>query len=326
MDFVIDSFGACVRRNGELFVVKVGEQTYEQSARKVRSLIITEGVLLSSDVIKLAMEHNIDVIFCDKQGEPIGLVWHATPSSTAKIRRQQLRIADNDQGVNWAKLWIRRKLENQISYLSDAREKRTRLSAALTEKIHTLQQIVTKIDAIEGTLDEMRGSLLGLEGSAGQCYWQAVNLLLPEQYHFNQRSRNPAQDEFNCLLNYAYGILYSKVTRACLIAGLDPYVGFIHTDNYNKESLVFDLIECYRIWADEVVLHLFATKGLVKEEWFFKLHNGLRLDQPGKHELIQNIGNFLTESILYKKRKVERQHIIQLDCHAFASELLELAS
>ena len=46
---------------------------------------------------------------------------------------------------------------------------------------------------------------------------------------------------------YAYGVLYGLVEKACIVAGLDPFVGFLHTDNYNKTSLVFHLIEPFRI-------------------------------------------------------------------------------
>ncbi|MGC8798574.1 MAG: CRISPR-associated endonuclease Cas1 [candidate division WOR-3 bacterium] len=91
----------------------------------------------------------------------------------------------------------------------------------------------------------------------------------------------PAQDEFNALLNYAYGILYSRVEKACVIAGLDPYVGIIHTDNYNKKSLVFDIIENYRVWAEEVVINLFASRR-VKKEQFDRLHNGMILNREGR--------------------------------------------
>lgn len=324
MDLVINSFGAYLHRNGELFVIKVGDQIREESARKIRSILITEGAALSTDVIKLAMEHNIDIVFLDLHGNPFGRVWHGRPGSTATIRRQQLRIADTEVGVKWAKSWVLRKLENQVVYLLAAREQRSRLSTELTGKIQTLRETISKVELLQGDLAEIRANLQGLEGSAGLYYWQAISLLLPERYHFKERSRNPAKDEFNCLLNYAYGVLYSEVERACILAGLDPFVGFVHTDNYNKKSLVFDLIECYRIWAEETVVALFASRGTIKEEWFSKLHNGLWLDKPGKQGLMQPFGEFLEESVSYNQRNVKRRHTIQLDCHAFANELLEL--
>jgi len=50
------------------------------------------------------------------------------------------------------------------------------------------------------------------------------------------------------------------VEKACIIGGLEPYAGILHTDHYNKKSMVFDVIENYRIWADETVIKIFAGR------------------------------------------------------------------
>ena len=47
-------------------------------------------------------------------------------------------------------------------------------------------------------------------------------------------------------LNYGYGVLYGDVERALVLAGLDPYGGFLHTDRPGKLSLVLDMIEPFR--------------------------------------------------------------------------------
>ena len=108
--------------------------------------------------------------------------------------------------------------------------------------------------------DNKRGRIIGLEGSASKVYFDILALCIPERYRFNGRSRQPAKDPFNAFLNYAYGVLYSLVEKSCIIAGLDPYIGFLHTDNYSKPSLVFDIIENFRIYADRVVFRLFSKK------------------------------------------------------------------
>ena len=144
---------------------------------------------------------------------------------------------------------------------------------------------------------------------------------MPDRYKFDGRSRNPAKDEFNALLNYTYGILYSMVEKACIIAGLDPYVGIIHTDNYNKKSLVFDLIENFRIWADETVIKLFAGRD-VKQECFDKLENGFTLNKEGKALLITAFNAFMDESIRYSGRNIRRGDIIQFECHGIANRLI----
>jgi CRISP-associated protein Cas1 len=318
MDLILTTFGTYLHRQGEMFLVKVKEQKQEVSARKVRSILITTGASLSTDAIQLAIEKNIDIIFLDAVGQPYGRVWHGRPGSTTAIRREQLRIADTEAGLRLALGWMVRKLDNQIEFLRGARQRRSRLSAQLTEKIEALSASRVSLEAVSGALDEVRGTIMGIEGHAGRTYWEAVNLMLPEAFRFQERSRNPAKDEFNCLLNYAYGVLYGTVERACILAGLDPYVGFIHTDHYQKKSLVFDLIECYRIWADETVIGLFAARK-VKQTQFDTLENGLRLNKEGKAVLMESFGAHLDEGIRYRNRNIKRRDTVQLDCHHLAN-------
>ena len=322
MNLVLTTFGTYLHREGEMFLVNIKDQKQEVSSRKVRTIMITTGASLSTDAIELALEKNIDIVFIDKFGNPYGRVWHGRPGSTTAIRRAQLRLADTRDGLQLALSWLLRKLDNQVEFLKEARNRRTRLSVQLTEKIEALQQLRQQIEVLEGELDAVRGTLMGFEGKAGRIYWDTINLLLPENFRFESRSRNPAKDEFNCLLNYAYGVLYSMVERACVLAGLDPYVGFVHTDHYQKPSLVFDLIECYRIWADETVVGLFAARH-VKQDMFDKLHNGLTLNKQGKVVLMESFEAYLDAGIRYGNRNVKRRDVVQLDCHRIANEFIE---
>lgn len=318
MNLVLTTFGTYLHRKGEMFIIKIKEESKEVSSRKVRSILITTGASLSTDAIELALEKNIDIIFLDKFGTPFGRVWHGRPGSTTAIRRAQLRFADTDEGLQLALGWMLRKLDNQVEFLREARKKRTRLSAPLTTSIDALAGLRQRLEAIEGELDTVRSTIMNLEAQAGRVYWDAINQLLPENFRFQARSRNPAKDEFNCLINYGYGVLYGTVERACVLAGLDPYVGFIHTDHYNKVSLVFDLIECYRIWADETVVGLFAARK-VKQDMFDKLQNGLTLNRQGKAVLMERFEAHLDDGIRYRNRNIKRRDIVQLDCHQLAN-------
>ena len=321
MQLVINTYGAYLSRRGELFLVKVNGQSTEISARKVRSILISTGAAFSSDAVQLAVEKNIDILFLDKYGDPFGRVWHGRPGSTTAIRRLQLVAAQTDLGMQLALGWVGRKFDNQIALLTRMRDRRTRLSAQLTEAIGSLKTLKEQMQDLTGNIDTTRQSLLGLEGRAGRTYWAAVSLLLPTHYRFKGRSRNPAKDPFNCLLNYAYGILYGVVERACLLSGLDPYIGFIHTDHYNKPSLVFDLIEQYRIWADETILSLFSARK-IKQDLFDSLKNGFTLNKQGKAVLIEAFTGCLDEAIRYRGRNITRRDSIQFDLHRIANDLL----
>ena len=98
MQLIINTYGAYLSRQGNLFQVKVEGKTTEVSVRRVQSILVTAGVAFSTDAIQLAVENNIDVLFLDKYGDPFGRVWHGRPGSTTAVRRRQLAISDTEEG------------------------------------------------------------------------------------------------------------------------------------------------------------------------------------------------------------------------------------
>jgi CRISPR-associated protein Cas1 len=321
MQLVINTYGSYLQKNGDCFKVKTDEKVFEISCKKVSSILISTAAYITTDAIKMAMENNIDIVFIDEFGDPYGRVWHSKLGSTTLIRRKQFEIAETEEGFNLALEWVRTKFNNQIDFLKRLRQTRPHKSAEITGYIEKLQGVSSGLDSLSGTINDCRGTIMGIEGSGGRIYFEALSSLMPDRFKFDGRSRNPAKDEFNALLNYLYGVLYSKVEKACIIAGLDPYVGFIHTDHYNKKSLVFDLIENYRIWADEVVVNLFASRK-TKVEHFDKIPNGLTLNKEGKAVLLTDFNSFMDESIRYRGRNIKRDNIIQFDCHRIANSLI----
>lgn len=311
-----------MRKAGNMFEIYSGEQKRRIAPGKVSAILITTGAHLSSDAVQLAVEHNIDILFLDKYGNPYGRIWHGRLGSTARIRRRQLQLSLSRDGVRFGLQWIERRLGSQIEMLTNVRNRRPRLSAEITAAVQTLKKSREALQRLSDRSDDCRDTIRGIEGSAERIYWQTVALLLAERFRFKERSRNPAKDEFNCLLNYAYGVLYSLVEKACIIAGLDPYVGFIHTDHYNKTSLVFDVIEAYRIFAEEAVLQLFS-KARVKQELFDRYRNGYALNEKGKKALMEHYTPYLDESIRYRSRNIKRRDTIQFDAHRFAQQILK---
>ncbi len=322
MQVVINTPGSYLRKKEGNFLVKTDDQAFEVSAKKVQTIMITTSAFLSTDAIKLAMDNNIDVIFLDEFGDPFGRVWHSKLGSTTLIRRKQLEIANDERGLNLAKEWIIAKMDNQIDFLKRLKNSRPQKEEDLENYLSTLEEIRQRMDSLKGTIDEKRGNMMGLEGAAGKTYFDALNFIMPERFKFNGRSRMPAKDEFNCLLNYGYGVLYSMVEKACIIAGLDPYVGIIHTDHYNKKSLVFDLIEMFRYLVDEVVVYMFSQRK-VKKEYCEGIKNGLTLNKEGKAALIQELNETFEKGVRYRGRNIKNRDIIQFECHRIANGLIK---
>lgn len=267
MELIINTRGAKLSKVDDRFQVTYEGNKQEFSVKTIEKILITTSALVTTDSLKLAVENNIDVVFLEYNGEPYGRVWHSKLGSIATIRRKQLKLIENRIGVELVKSWVTQKLQNQINHLSKLKLNRAEEKVLIINE--TINEIIKHKDEIERLeneeIGEIRGLIEGHEGYSAKKYFNTLGRLIPEKYEFVGRSKNPATDMFNCMLNYGYGILYSRVEQACIIAGLDPYIGIMHTDNYNKTALVFDLIEMYRGYMDETVFSLFSKRKVKKD-------------------------------------------------------------
>jgi len=323
VQLVVNTYGSSLKVKDGLIHIKAQENEFEVSPKKVQSIIVSTGVFFTSDVLKLATEHNIDVVLLDEFGEPYGRFWHSRFGSTAAIRRRQLEAACTEEGVRFARKWVECKITNQIEFLGKLLHSRPGKEVYFADTLKSQHEFLMKTQNLDThlLLEQARGTLMGLEGTASRIYFEALGRLIPERWKFNGRSRQPAIDPFNCMLNYAYGVLYSIVERACILAGLDPYVGFLHTDNYGKVSLVYDLIEPFRIYADITVFYLFSGRQ-VKQEYFDKIPGGLSLNKEGKKVLIAALNEFLDERVRHRGRNIKRRDTIQFEAHWLANQFL----
>lgn len=333
MQLVINTHGISLRRRGERLVIsKKDTKPVEIAASKIQSIMVTSGIFFSSGVVELASQHGIDICFLAKDGDPISRLWQSRFGSTAAIRRLQLNASGNEIGIDVAREWIIKKLENQHKFLTQLQSKRPERSSVFETPLRILPETIQKLAALSGTIDEQRGTMMGLEGVAGRVYFECIAKLMPSEYQFSGRSRRPAVDPFNAMINYAYGVLYSQVERALVLAGLDPHIGYLHTDNYNKPSLVFDMMEPFRIIAEKATV-LFFTGRRVKREFFRDVPGGVELAPDGRAALITNLNERLDKSVKYpiqqskrpngkKTRRIKLRVTIQYEAHALANRLL----
>ena len=92
----------------------------------------------------------------------------------------------------------------------------------------------------------MLQKLLGLEGEAASVYYSVFDQLILQQkenFSFQERSRRPPLDNVNAMLSFAYSLLAGMCGSALEAVGLDPYVGFYHTDRPGRISLALDVME-----------------------------------------------------------------------------------
>ncbi len=327
MHIVLNSYGAAISRENEQFLVTTAEGSQRIAPRDVSTITISQGARISSDAVLLAIQHQIDVLFVDGVGRPQGRVWSIRYGSVSDIRRRQLEFLYSPRAVQWVKELVVEKINNQVALLLAMQGQcEEPVRQMIAKALSGMEDYKNKVRRVEGELvSDVAASLRGWEGASSRRYWQVVSAMLPEEYQFGERTRHPATDPFNALINYGYGILYGKVEGALIRAGLDPYVGIFHRDDYNRPALVFDVIERYRTWVDYVVIQLCRQRAFIPE-CFSQDGEAVVLAPLGKRILIQSVEDYLSEVVRLRGVDRSRGEHIQLDAHRLATYFLESAA
>jgi len=111
--------------------------------------------------------------------------------------------------------------------------------------------------AVDARSAESPGEAMLVEAEAGRLYWPAVAEALGLEGFTGRTPR--AGDPWNTLLDFAYSLLYPHAHTSLAIAGLNPYLGFLHSDRSGRPSLTLDFVEPYR-WAAELAVFRYATR------------------------------------------------------------------
>src|SRR5690554_4426710 len=274
-ELCIDQYGLSLGKKSERLVIrKKREVIKEVPLFKISKVLISSrGISLSTDAIEECMKRGIQIDFINFRNEPYAEITSPYLQGTVQTRRAQLLAYETEKGGCLSKAFVYGKVMNQIlllKYMSKYRKKRNpELYEFMCTQINSMQNYLDDIKKIEGKkIDDTRQGLMTLEAHCAQDYWKTVKVILPEEVVFKGRETRGATDLVNCLLNYGYAILYSRVQGAIIRAGLDPFAGFLHVDRAGRASLVLDFMEEFRQQViDKTVFALInqGTKLLIKE-------------------------------------------------------------
>ncbi|RJX27655.1 MAG: CRISPR-associated endonuclease Cas1 [Dethiobacter sp.] len=320
MNLIINNYGSFIGKKSERLVVKENGKVVQEVPffDLTQVTVTTGGASLSSDAIKMCMEHGVQINFLSSSGQPYAKISSPQLTATVQTRREQLMAYLDQRGVVLARAFVAGKIKNQLNtlkYFSKHRKEAQRETyAQIMAAVKKMEEICSELDTYQGEkIDELRGQFLSVEGRASAVYWGQVALILEGKVDFPGREHRGASDPFNAMLNYGYGILYSQIWSAIILAGLEPFAGFMHVDRPGKPSLVLDLIEEFRQpVVDRVVMAMFS-KG-----YKVSLEEG-KLSEEARKEFAQKILERLELTDNYEGQKCKLSTIIQRQARSVAS-------
>jgi CRISPR-associated protein Cas1 len=96
----------------------------------------------------------------------------------------------------------------------------------------------------------------------------------------------------NNTFNFAYSLLKWKVHSALINAKLEPYLGFMHSEDTYKPSLVCDIMELYRHLVDDFLIQY--CKDVQRKDFVVKTEKYVSNRQGKREYLIDLKTNDLT--------------------------------
>lgn len=320
---IADTFGTHIGKYSQrLKITQAGECLAQAPLLHLKSvLVVSRGVSISADALQGCADRGIPVFFLDTQGRPYAAMYAAGLTGTVLTRRTQLLAYYDWRGLSFALAVAEGKLRNQsatLKYLAKTRRE-TAPDVFETLDLAALDVLdpIAHLDRLQvETVEEARQSIMAAEGQAAKRYWAAVAAVLPETYGWPGRQGRGATDPINSLLNYGYGILYGQVEQAIVLAGLDPYAGFLHADRPGKPSLVLDLIEEFRQVAIDRLVFGLATRGFkVQQE-----PDGL-LAKDTRRTLAEKVLDHLEATVRYNGKRYPIRIVIQTQARELAAFL-----
>lgn len=312
---LVSGYGVSLSKKSERLVIKEQNKAVHEIPffRLKNVAILSKGVSLSSDLVEYFCKYSIYLSFHDFSAKPIALLQSMYAPAHGKLKYMQIAAKSSAAGTDLGIHIIKGKISNQIALLryvtkniSNTSENEQKL-ISVSQCVAQMQSCIEKSQNIKkkDEHENARVKIMGYEGIAARYYWKAWSVLLADRVCFNGRDyKKMPQDGVNALLNYGYGILYAKIWSAVILAGLDPYVGFLHADTSGQPALVFDLIEEFRApFVDKVVFAFLMLNRSIK------LDHGL-LTTETRHLFSQKILERLTASEYYEGEKVKVGDII----------------
>ncbi|MEM4462007.1 MAG: CRISPR-associated endonuclease Cas1 [Candidatus Bathyarchaeia archaeon] len=284
---LVDEWGAYLSTRKGRFILKVKDKSgkatvkWELAPVEVDTIAFTiTGASISAEAIKLASDFGIDLVFLDRV-KPVARLLPSTYGSTMRCWKAQLdAFEDLKEKVKLARLFVEGKIHNQRIVLREwARRMR-----AQGKSSRILEDSVARLDGFQGDVRKANSveEVMNIEAHAARQYWSSITELLPPDLGFTGREtrRLPSSmDPFNRSLNIGYSILRKEVWRAVFLAGLNPYIGFLHSPRSGKMSLVFDLMEEFRPIAVDRPLITLARSN---KDSILKLKGGVRGEDMAK--------------------------------------------
>lgn len=295
--------------DGENIVVYDGEKEICRLPMHNLEGIVSFGYRGTSPALMGACaEKNISLCYVTPQGKFLARVTGKIKGNVILREQQYLSARDEEISLGIAQNCITGKVYNARWVLE--RAVRDHSMQIDVEKVKKASENLKKFLNLIQTC-QSKEQLRGYEGEAASIYFGVFDELILQQkrdFKFEGRNKRPPMDYVNALLSFVYTLLTNNIASALECVGLDPYVGYLHTERPGRVSLALDMIEELRaVLADRFVLSLINKKIISAKNFTTKENGAVLMDDELRKKLLTEWQNKKKETLThpYLKEKIE---------------------
>ena len=245
----------------------------ELPVRKLDGVITFGNIQFSNQAVSLLSNNGIPLTYLSFAGKPKG---QFLPSriKNLDLRYNQYKISENEElSLQFAKSFVFGKIISAKNFIKKA--KRISESNNYEQSIEKLQALGLKVIAAKNYQ-----TLLGLEANISKTHFSLLKTLFKKEITFTKRTMHPPEDEVNSLMSLTYTLLGNLINAIVNGSGLDTYTGFLHKNDYGRNSLSLDILELFRFdVADKFVLNLTNLEIIKLSD--FEDNSSFRLNKDG---------------------------------------------
>jgi CRISP-associated protein Cas1 len=287
--------GTSLKKEGYLLkITKNGVDIAKTSLEKLEAVVLFSGAHITSPVMIELLKREIPLTYLSSKGEFYGRL---ESTSGINIERQILqfqRSQDKSFCLEMSKKLILAKVKNGVVVLK--RFNRNKKISGVDEKIREIQNVYVSIEKAENL-----ETLMGIEGSIAKQYFSILGEIVPDEFKFLKRSKQPPKDPFNSLLGFTYTLMLYEIYSTLVSKGLHPYIGVMHKIKKGHPALASDLIEEWRSsFCDSFVISIISNKIINKEDFVFdEKSGGVYLNEEKRKIFIKKFEERMKASFSY---------------------------
>lgn len=311
---VVSEHGYKIKSKKGVIVIKREGEKYYFSPKEIEQLIVAGDALITSGAIRLMVRNNVDVVFVENNPKLFARVVRNDYNYITELHRKQIVMTEGRK-LELAKNIVETLIYNKIRMLQQITKNR---GVDFDEDINFLNELKDSVENVAS-----KNILMGLEGEATKVYFSALRNVIPKELGFIRRVRHPPMDPVNSMLSYGYTVLFSRVSFALMLAGLNVFEGLLHESYRDRMALAYDAMEEFRQPIVDRVIITMIVRNMVGEDDFKIRKDMCYMEEDFKKKYLEMLYSRFEDTYHYEGKEMEFLDIINEQAKKLAQAILK---